>query len=78
MAVTVGDICKIILAITLIDRSQCTNVLTRMWSHCRATELNMMKKGSFLINYARGDVIQKEVRVQPCMPSCCMMQQYDE
>ena len=29
--------------------------------HCRKKELQLMKKGAFLINYARGDVVEKQV-----------------
>lgn len=31
------------------------------WLAHRLTELQMMKKGAFIVNYARADVIQKQV-----------------
>ena len=37
------------------------SILTDVVGSCSKKELAMMKKGAFVINYARGDVIHEEV-----------------
>ena len=37
------------------------SILTDVVCSCSKKELEMMKKGAFIINYARGDVIHEEV-----------------
>lgn len=39
---------------------------TAVYVCCSKSELQMMKKGAFLINYARGDVVDKQVSVHAC------------
>lgn len=43
--------------------SICSNEL---YVCCSKSELQMMKKGAFLINYARGDVVDKQVSLYAC------------